>query len=58
MDGREFIVGKRFTIADIILFVALDFGRTMNQPLDPKLRRLGAWFERVKARPSVAAVAH
>lgn len=56
--GRPFIVGDRFTIADIILFVALDFGRTVGQPLDPSLRNLGTWMARVAERPSAAASLH
>jgi hypothetical protein len=29
----------------------------VGQPLDPKFARVGEWFARVKARPSVAASA-
>ncbi len=35
IEGREFIVPNRFTIADIILYGALDFGPGVGQPLDP-----------------------
>jgi glutathione S-transferase len=56
--GRPFIVGDRFTIADIILFVALDFGRTVGQPLDPGLKNLNTWMARVAERPSAAASLH
>ena len=55
MDGNQFIAGARFTLADIFLFAFLDFGRTVGQPLDPNLRWVSAWFERVAARPSAAA---
>jgi glutathione S-transferase len=51
------IVGDRFTLADILLYSFLDFGGQVGQPLDPALTRLGEWFGRVKARPSVAASA-
>lgn len=51
------IVGDRFTLADILLFAFLDFGAVVGQPLDPKFAKIGAWFERVKARPSAAASA-
>lgn len=52
MDGNEWIVGDRFTLADVFLYAFLDFGRTVNQPLDAKLAWLPRWFERVAARPS------
>lgn len=54
-DGREFVCGKRFTLADILLFCFLDFGNTVGQKLDPAFAHIGAWFERVKKRASVAA---
>jgi glutathione S-transferase len=55
MAGREFICGKRFTLADILLYACLDFGATVGQPLDPENTALASWFARVKARPSIAA---
>ncbi len=54
MDGNQFIAGKRFTLADIFLFAFLDFGRTVGQPVDPALKWVTGWFERVGARPSAA----
>jgi glutathione S-transferase len=55
MDGNDWICGSRFTLADVFLFAFADFGRTVGQPLDPKLAWLPAWFERVARRPSAAA---
>ncbi len=54
MEGKEFICGDRFTLADILLFVFLEFGATIGQPLDAKCERLQAWYTRVAARASVA----
>jgi glutathione S-transferase len=51
------IVGDRFTLADILLFAFIEFGGQVGQPLDPGFKKLNAWFERVKARPSAAAAA-
>jgi glutathione S-transferase len=48
------ICGDRFTLADILLFAFIEFGGQVGQPLDPGFKQLNAWFERVKARPSVA----
>jgi len=42
LPGRRFIAGDRFTIADIVLFMALDFGATVGQPLDPALANVSA----------------
>ena len=33
MAGKQWIVGPRFTMADIILYAALDFGRGVGQPV-------------------------
>ncbi|MDB5442794.1 MAG: glutathione S-transferase [Phenylobacterium sp.] len=49
------ICGDRFTLADILLFAFIEFGGQVGQPLDPGFKQLNAWFERVKARPSVSA---
>ncbi|MGH6993562.1 MAG: glutathione S-transferase family protein [Caulobacteraceae bacterium] len=57
MAGRPFVVGDRFTLADIVLFSFLDFGAQVGQKLDPANTHLSAWFDRVKERPSVAASA-
>lgn len=54
MDGKEFICGDRFSLADILLFAFLEFGGSVGQPLDAKCERLHAWYNRVAARPSVA----
>jgi glutathione S-transferase len=53
----DYLAGDRFTLADIVLFAFMDFGGQVGQPLDPKFKKVGAWFERVKARPSAAASA-
>ena len=55
--GRQWIVGDRFTLADILLFCFLDFGAQVGQPLNPENKHLAAWFDRAKARPSAAASA-
>lgn len=58
LQGRSWIVPDRFTIADVILYCALDFGASVGQPLDPKLGKLSAWFERVASRPSAKKSLH
>jgi glutathione S-transferase len=58
MEGKSFIVGERFTLPDIILYVALDFGAGVGQKINPDLKHMTAWFERVNARPSATASLH
>jgi len=55
MAGRDYLCGKRFTLADILLFCFLDFGGQVGQPLSPDNKNVSAWYERIKARPSAAA---
>jgi glutathione S-transferase len=55
MEGKQFIVGNRFTLVDIILFSALDFGAGVGQTINPNLKNMTAWFDRVAARPSATA---
>ncbi|MDX5366107.1 MAG: glutathione S-transferase family protein [Alphaproteobacteria bacterium] len=57
LAGKEFLAGKRMTLADILLFGFLDFGAAVGQPVNPELKNVSAWFERMKARPSAAASA-
>ena len=58
LEGRQFIAGDRFTVADIILYCALDFGASVKQPIDPSLKNVNAWFKRVDSRASAKASLH
>ena len=58
LEGKQYIAGDRFTVADIILYCALDFGGSVKQPLDPSLKNLNAWFKRVDSRPSAKSSLH
>jgi glutathione S-transferase len=55
LEGRQFICGDRFTLADILLFAFMAFGAEVGQPIPDEAKWVKAWFERVKARPSAAA---
>ena len=55
MAGKEYVCGKRFTLADILLYCFLDFGGQVGQPINPDYKNIAAWYERVKARPSAKA---
>jgi glutathione S-transferase len=58
MEGKSFIAGERLTLPDIILYVALDFGAGVGQKINPDLKNITAWFERLNARPSATASLH
>jgi glutathione S-transferase len=58
LGDKPFIAGSRFTIADIILYCALDFGSSVGQPLDPANSSLTRWFQRMGTRPGAAASLH
>lgn len=53
--GRDWIAGDTFGFADLMLFVFLDFGRGVGQPIDPGHTNITRWFDRVAARPSIGA---
>ena len=55
MEGKTFVCGSRFTLADVLLYGFLDFGGQVGQPLSPEFKNLTAWFARVKDRPSTKA---
>jgi glutathione S-transferase len=55
MAGKDYLCGKRFTLADMLLYCWIDFGGQVGQPLDPANANLAAWFARVAERPSVKA---
>ncbi|MBM4205789.1 MAG: glutathione S-transferase family protein [Gammaproteobacteria bacterium] len=53
--GRTFIAGEKLTLADVLLFCFLAFGKAVGQPFDPKLGNIQSWFDRMAARPSAKA---
>lgn len=58
LDGHRFIVGDRFTVVDIWLYVWLEFAASVGQPLDRDLPNLGPWFARIAARSSATGSLH
>lgn len=55
LDGREFLAGKGFSAADIILLTTLDFAQFVGLEMPDDCANLRAWHDRVSARPSAAA---
>jgi glutathione S-transferase len=55
MEGKDYICGSRFTMADVVLFGSLEFFSGVGQPVNAEYGNIVAWMERVQARPSAAA---
>lgn len=57
MEGRSFLVGEQFTLADIVLYTPMVAARRLldaEGDLPRSLEKLRAWRDRVAARPSTA----
>ena len=55
LEGREYLVGDSYTMADICLLSTVDFAEWIGLPVEDEFTNLKAWRERVKARPSADA---
>jgi glutathione S-transferase len=55
MEGKDFVCGDRFTLADIMLFCFLEFGAQVGQPLKTENGNIAAWYDRVGERDSASA---
>ena len=55
LEGREFLAGDRFTLADILLLTTVDFAAFAGCPAPKECAHLAAWHSRVSARPSAEA---
>jgi glutathione S-transferase len=55
LAGRPFLAGERYTIADITLLCALDFGRVVDIRIAPEHKQLQRWYDAVSSRPSAKA---
>jgi len=54
-DGRPFIAGDDYTMADICALTTIDFAAFTGLELPDEAETLKGWRERVSARPSAAA---
>ncbi|MBX9401489.1 glutathione S-transferase family protein [Lysobacter sp. BMK333-48F3] len=53
LEGRQYLLGERFGIADAYLFTVVDWVRPLKIALDD-YPNIAAYLERVRARPAVA----
>jgi glutathione S-transferase len=54
-DGRAWLAGDAYSMADIVLLCGIDFAKFVNMEMPDDARHLRAWHERASARPSAAA---
>lgn len=54
-DGREFIAGDAFTMADIVAESTVDFAKFIGIAMPEEASALAAWRARIRARPSSRA---
>lgn len=55
LDGRDWLDGERYTIADIVLLTTVDFAGFIGVAMPEELANLRAWHDRATARPSAHA---
>ncbi len=55
MQGRTWVCGERFSLADLLLLAFVEFGATVGQPMPSTATWLPEWHKRAAARPSAAA---
>ncbi|MBL4781891.1 MAG: glutathione S-transferase family protein [Porticoccaceae bacterium] len=58
MADREYVGGDNLGLADLVLYCCLDFAAGIGQALNPELKNIGAWFQRMEQRPSAQGSLH
>ena len=53
LENRPFVAGEAFSMADITVIGGLIFASIVKLPVPEELKALVAWYERMRARPSV-----
>jgi len=55
LENREWLVRDRISMADIVAFTSVDFGKPSNLRVTPELPHLHRWYEAMRLRPSARA---
>lgn len=55
LAGRDWLAADRLTIADIVAFIGLDFGRLIKLAPPPELENVCRWHKAMGARPAAKA---
>jgi glutathione S-transferase len=54
-DGRGYLAGENYSMADIVLLCGIDFGKFIGLEMPERAKNLRDWHARVSARPSASA---
>jgi glutathione S-transferase len=54
-DGRPWLAGDAYSMADIVLLTGIDFAKFVNMEMPDGAEHLRAWHARASARPSASA---
>ena len=55
LEGKEFICGDRFSLADIMFYCFLHFGSTVGQPINQDNTNIVSLYEKIDMRESSSA---
>ena len=55
LEGKEFICGERFSLADIMFYCFLHFGSTVGQSINPDNTNIVSLYEKIGMRESSSA---
>jgi glutathione S-transferase len=55
LQGRDWLAAERITIADIVAYIGLDFGRLIKLKAPESLENLARWRAAMAARPAAQA---
>ena len=55
LDGRAFVAGNSFTMADIVALTSVDFAKFIGLTMPETCTHLAGWHARVSERPSAVA---
>ena len=55
LDGKEFICGDRFTLADIMLYCFLNFGASVGQAISEEYKNISNLYSRLSELDSASA---
>ena len=55
MQGRDFMARDTFSMADIVGFTTLDFGKVVGIRVGPQWPNLERWYTATRSRPSASA---
>jgi len=58
IGNGPFICGNEPRFVDITLYCCMDFAKGVGQTINPNLKNVTAWFQRMDARPSATASLH